>query len=603
MRGNSFGSYLKEIGRYDILSKKEERSLGRNVQDMMRLFKIRDVHGLKGDAPTKEWADAANLTEKELRRMLAKGKWAKDKFIKHNLRLVVSIAKKYVDRGLALADLVQEGSVGLNRAAEKFDPEKGFKFSTYSCVPLSTLIYTKTGWKKYDEVLPGDETLGYNQGNLEWTKIKGIKVHKQAPTVKFSSDNWSVRCTDQHKWLIAAGTQEPSLKPLYYWTKQSDHRLVTSGCYEQPTLDISEMHASWLAEMYCGVLRTDLNEFMTALWKKSKLEEVSIEEFLMTISSAARIAWVVTYTKCMKNAGRLADLHKNTRALAFGLYLNGYEQVKANYDPTKQTVVKWAEEQLTPQTTQIENTGKEDVWCPSTDLESWTACTEDGHIFVTGNTWWIRQGITRAVAVHSRTIRLPVHIFERLNKIKKVSREISQEMKRPPTVQEIAKAIGEKEFKVLRLIEHARTTKSLDSLICDYSANGSSIGELMIDTHTVSPEELLERDMNKEYVGKLLDKSLNEQERFIIKHRYGVDIVEPVPLKDIGVKLGITTERVRQIERRALLKLKEVHKLYEQQQDERLKTLRDRTEKKNTKYKVTFRDPLEQHNELEKDVS
>lgn len=304
---NSFGIYLREMGRYALLTKEDEQELGAKVQRMVKLLELKKANP---EVTDEKWAELAGISSFDLKKHLRIGAHAKKKFIEHNLRLVVSIAKRYVNRGLSLADLVQEGSVGLNRAAEKFDPTKGFKFSTYA-------------------------------------------------------------------------------------------------------------------------------------------------------------------------------------------------------------------------------------------------------------SWWIRQGITRAVAMHSRTIRLPVHIFERLNKIKKANRRLSQEKGRTASLREIAEAIGETEIRVLQLMQYSKLVRSLDTLIYDANNGTSSLSDYIVDEKTLSPDDVAAREVNKVYLKKLLSKSLNEQETLIIRARYGLGIQEPIPLQKIGEYLQLTTERVRQIERRAVAKLQEVHKLWQ----------------------------------------
>ena len=126
--------YLLEIGRVPLLEKSEEIILGKRVQRMMSLLAEKEKLEKKfGVEPTlKQWANAVGLTPDELDQLLRQGNLAKKKMIEANLRLVVSIAKKYQRRNLELLDLIQEGSLGLERGVEKFDPSKGYKFCTYA---------------------------------------------------------------------------------------------------------------------------------------------------------------------------------------------------------------------------------------------------------------------------------------------------------------------------------------------------------------------------------------------------------------------------------------------------------------------------------------
>jgi RNA polymerase primary sigma factor len=131
---DSIRLYLQEIGRIRLLRADEEIELARKIADLLELERIREkLFGeLDREPKDAEWATAVEMNPQQFRNRLYLGRRAKDKMVQSNLRLVVSIAKKYMNRGLSFQDLIQEGSLGLIRAAEKFDHEKGYKFSTYA---------------------------------------------------------------------------------------------------------------------------------------------------------------------------------------------------------------------------------------------------------------------------------------------------------------------------------------------------------------------------------------------------------------------------------------------------------------------------------------
>lgn len=131
---DTVGAFFKEMARYPLLKPEEEVELAKRVQFLVMVDEVqKDLQQKLNRKPTKpELAESLGFTERQLENRLYRGRVAKRKMIRSNLRLVVSIAKRYLNRGVPFLDLIQEGALGLNRAAEKFDPDKGYKFSTYA---------------------------------------------------------------------------------------------------------------------------------------------------------------------------------------------------------------------------------------------------------------------------------------------------------------------------------------------------------------------------------------------------------------------------------------------------------------------------------------
>ena len=127
-------SYLRDIGRVPLLTHEQEITLGRQVQELMQVEKLElEIIDLTGEKPSvEELADKLNLNPVQIKKRLRAGQRAKERMVAANLRLVVSVAKKYTKRNMELLDLIQEGTIGLVRGVEKFDPARGYKFSTYA---------------------------------------------------------------------------------------------------------------------------------------------------------------------------------------------------------------------------------------------------------------------------------------------------------------------------------------------------------------------------------------------------------------------------------------------------------------------------------------
>lgn len=175
-----------------------------------------------------------------------------------------------------------------------------------------------------------------------------------------------------------------------------------------------------------------------------------------------------------------------------------------------------------------------------------------GYKFSTYATWWIRQAITRAIADHARTIRIPVHMIETMSKLRNISRELLQELGREPTMEEIAKKARMPISEVRRVLKISRHPISLDRPVGE--GEDSYFGDFIEDATAESPVSTATNEMLKERIEQVL-KSLTYREREIIKLRYGIGDGYTYTLEEVGKIFKVTRERVRQVEAKAIRKL------------------------------------------------
>jgi len=177
-----------------------------------------------------------------------------------------------------------------------------------------------------------------------------------------------------------------------------------------------------------------------------------------------------------------------------------------------------------------------------------------GYKFSTYAFWWIRQSMTRAIACQSRTIRLPVHLSERLSTIRKVSLDLAHKLGAMPSRQEIAEALNMPIEELDSLLRQSLTTSSLDAPI-NADEGRSFLGDLIADNSAEEPLDKVERGMHQEQLSRWLDQ-LTEQEREVLGLRFGLNGQERHTLAEIGRQLDVSRERVRQVELKALRKLR-----------------------------------------------
>ena len=176
-----------------------------------------------------------------------------------------------------------------------------------------------------------------------------------------------------------------------------------------------------------------------------------------------------------------------------------------------------------------------------------------GYKFSTYATWWIRQAITRAIADQARTIRVPVHMVETINKLARVQRTLTQELNREPTDKEIADKLGLSEEKVREVIKISQDPVSLETPIGE--EEDSHLGDFVPDERMMSPEEYATAELLKEELASVLE-TLTEREEKVLRLRFGLEDGQCRTLEEVGQIFGVTRERIRQIEAKALRKMR-----------------------------------------------
>lgn len=184
-----------------------------------------------------------------------------------------------------------------------------------------------------------------------------------------------------------------------------------------------------------------------------------------------------------------------------------------------------------------------------------------GYKFSTYGTWWIRQAITRALADQSRTIRIPVHMVETINKFQQIQRKLLQELGREPLPEELAAEMNEDIKKIRHIIDISQDTVSIETSISNKSDDKeSTLADFIEDKQTKSPSRIVQLELLKNYVIEIIDE-LQPREKKILEMRFGLTDGVTHTLEEVGQEFGVTRERIRQIEAKALEKIRKSHKI------------------------------------------
>ncbi len=302
---DDMGSYLKMIGRVPLLTGEEEVALGQQVKQMMKCLEIKEkLEEADSVISDEKWAEHLGITLKELKQILSRGQRAKEKMVKANLRLVVSISKKYLGHGVENLDLIQEGNVGLMRAVEKFEVEKGYKFSTYAYHWIRQALTRAIGNKSRTIRVPIHVT--ENLLKLKKKRLEFLQKLGRLPTEAELAESLDFPLNKIRLW------QERS-SPLLSLEQPShvDSELTLGSLIIDPNSDVNDY------------LETLFNQEMVekSLSELTPIEQQVIQKYYLQTPSLS----VYKIGKMLKVSPQTVSLHKKKALKKMSDFLTGYQ--------------------------------------------------------------------------------------------------------------------------------------------------------------------------------------------------------------------------------------------------------------------------------------
>ena len=455
--------YLKEIGQIKLLSAEEEVELAKRVSE--------------GDQT------------------------AKNKLTEANLRLVVSIAKKYSGRGLHILDLIQEGNTGLIRAVDKFDWTKGNKFSTYA-----------TWWIRQ----------AITRAIADQARTIRVPVHMVEVI------NKATRC---NRKLVQELGREPTVEEIAAELNLPVEKIIEANRTAADTLSLDTPVGDEEDTSIGSFVEDEELVDPVDLAAEYNLDD-PVRMYLKEIGQIR----LLTAEEEVELAQRMTDGDENAKSKLIEANLRLVVSIAKKYSGRGLHILDLIQEG---------NTGL----IRAVDKFDW----KRGNKFSTYATWWIRQAITRAIADQARTIRVPVHMVEVINKATRCNRKLVQELGREPTVEEIAAELGLPVEKIIEANRTAADTLSLDTPVGD--EEDTSIGSFVEDERTPGPADATSNALLAEALKEILD-TLTEREADVLRMRFGMYDGRTHTLEEVGHIFNVTRERIRQIENKAIRKLR-----------------------------------------------
>ena len=313
-----------------------------------------------------------------------------------------------------------------------------------------------------------------------------------------------------------------------------------------------EEYVEALDDFYDELLKLGTDIFESVAQKKEEPGEADLTQELATLSSLKDRTVADPVRMYLKEIGRIPLLNREEEIrLAQKVEAGDPLAKKGLIDANLRLVVSIAKKYIGRGMTFLDliQEGNKGL-IRAVEKFDWTK----GFKFSTYATWWIRQAITRSIADQARTIRIPVHMVETINKLMRTSRRLMQDLGREPTPEEIGEAMEMEADKVREILKISQNTTSLESPVGD-GDDDSVLGDFISDDGQVSPYEATSMQMLRENVEEVLG-ALSDREARVLKMRFGLSGNKMMTLEEVGKQFGVTRERIRQIEAKALRKLK-----------------------------------------------
>ena len=313
-----------------------------------------------------------------------------------------------------------------------------------------------------------------------------------------------------------------------------------------------ENYIDALDDFYADVIRLNIDVFESVAEEDKEEEVDNLSQELEMISTLGNSGVSDPVRMYLKEIGRIPLLNREEEIrLAQRVEAGDLKAKKGLTDANLRLVVSIAKKYIGRGMTFLDliQEGNKGL-IRAVEKFDWTK----GFKFSTYATWWIRQAITRSIADQARTIRIPVHMVETINKLMRTARRLMQELGREPTPEEIGKEMEMDPVKVREILKISQNTTSLESPV-GTGDDESVLGDFIADEKQVSPYDATSQQMLRENIDEVLS-ALSDREAKVLKMRFGLSGNKMMTLEEVGRKFGVTRERIRQIEAKALRKLK-----------------------------------------------